>query len=68
MYFAMVADEPTGNLDLENSGNIMEILAGLAREDGYCVVVVTHDMDVAKAADVMYRMSDGRVEAAGEQQ
>lgn len=28
-------------------------------EDGYCVIVVTHDMDVANTADVMYRMTDG---------
>jgi putative ABC transport system ATP-binding protein len=54
-----LADEPTGNLDVANSGNIMEILSRLAHEEGYCVVVVTHDMDVAKTADVMYTMTDG---------
>ncbi len=56
-----LADEPTGNLDVNNSENIMEILSGLAHEDGYCVIVVTHDADVAKQADVMYRMSDGAI-------
>ena len=55
----ILADEPTGNLDVANSENIMEILKGLAHEDGYCVIVVTHDLDVAKASDIMYRMSDG---------
>lgn len=56
-----LADEPTGNLDVANSENIMEILSGLAHEDGYCVIVVTHDADVAKQADVMYRMTDGEI-------
>jgi putative ABC transport system ATP-binding protein len=55
----ILADEPTGNLDLENSENIMGILSGLAREDGYCVIVVTHDSDVADKADVIYRMRGG---------
>jgi putative ABC transport system ATP-binding protein len=54
-----LADEPTGNLDVENTGNIMLILSALAHEDGYCVIVVTHDMEVAENADLMYRMSDG---------
>ena len=55
----ILADEPTGNLDVENSDNIMEILCGLAHDDGYCVIVVTHDMDVADKADVIYKMRDG---------
>jgi putative ABC transport system ATP-binding protein len=58
----ILADEPTGNLDAENTGNIMDILESLAREDGYCVVIVTHDMEVAEKADVVYRMTDGVVE------
>ena len=62
----LLADEPTGNLDVTNTENIMEILSGLAHEDGYCVIVVTHDMDVAKAADVVYRMSDGVIMAGEE--
>ncbi len=57
----LLADEPTGNLDVANSENIMEILSGLAHEDGYCVIVVTHDMDVAKQADMIYRMTDGTI-------
>lgn len=57
----LLADEPTGNLDVANSENIMAILSGLAHEDGYCVIVVTHDMDVAKMADMKYRMSDGAI-------
>lgn len=55
----LLADEPTGNLDVANTGKIMEILGGLAHEDGFCVIVVTHDIEVANTADVMYRMTDG---------
>ena len=55
----LLADEPTGNLDAANTENIMALLSKLAHEDGYCVIVVTHDLDVAKAADVRYKMKDG---------
>ena len=56
-----LADEPTGNLDVENSDNIMALLQGLSREGGYCVVVVTHDIDIAEKADVMYKMRGGAI-------
>lgn len=55
----ILADEPTGNLDVANSKNVMEILHNLAHKEDYCVIVVTHDMDIAKVADVVYRMKDG---------
>ena len=55
----ILADEPTGNLDVENGEAVMGILRRLAHDDGYCVVVVTHDSDIADRADVMYRMKDG---------
>ena len=55
----LLADEPTGNLDVANTGVVMEILTGLAHKDGYCVIVVTHDMEVAEMADVVYRIKDG---------
>lgn len=55
----LLADEPTGNLDAANTLNIMEILKTLAHNDGCCVIVVTHDLDVAHSADVVFRMKDG---------
>ena len=55
----ILADEPTGNLDVANTDNIMEILESLAHDDGYCVIVVTHDLEVAEKADIIYRMKDG---------
>lgn len=57
----ILADEPTGNLDSANSRNIIEILCRLAHERNYCVVIVTHDMGVLDAMDVIYRMQDGLV-------
>ncbi len=57
----LLADEPTGNLDFENSAQIIGILKRLAREQGYCVVIVTHDVDVMDELDVIYRMRDGRL-------
>ena len=57
----LLADEPTGNLDGENSRNIVEILMRLAHEAGYCVVIVTHDPAIADASDRVYRMADGAV-------
>ena len=55
----LLADEPTGNLDSHNEKNIVEILKWLAHEEGYLVVVVTHNREVAAAADVEIIMRDG---------
>ena len=55
----ILADEPTGNLDYANTQNIIEILCDLAHKKGYCVIIVTHDSEVAEAADVAFRMRDG---------
>lgn len=55
----MLADEPTGNLDTENSRRIIDLLLDLAHSEGYCVVVVTHDPEIAARADKTYRIRDG---------
>ena len=57
----ILADEPTWNLDVENSRNIAEILCHLAHEMDYCVIIVTHDLAVAGLADIQVRMKDGRL-------
>jgi len=57
----ILADEPTGNLDTENGHIVMELLRGLAEEKGYCVIMVTHDLDLAAQADEILRMKDGRI-------
>lgn len=59
----ILADEPTGNLDSENSRNIVGILQKLAHEDGRCVILVTHDPAVAESADEVLPMRDGKLEA-----
>ena len=55
----LLADEPTGNLDGENTRIVMDILRRLAHEEGRCVIVVTHDPEVADTADLVLRMKDG---------
>lgn len=57
----LLADEPTGNLDVANTKNIMDILLHLTRMEDYCVIVVTHDMEVAEMADVVLKMRDGKL-------
>ena len=58
----LLADEPTGNLDEENTGYIFGILQKLAHEKNYCVIVVTHDLQAAQSADRVLRMRDGVLE------
>jgi len=55
----ILADEPTGNLDVANGDAVVEILKHLAHNQGYCVIVVTHNLEIAEVSDVVYRMSDG---------
>ena len=59
----LLADEPTGNLDTANSDNIFSILQSLAHDDGYCVVIVTHDLALADKADRVLELRDGAVKA-----
>ncbi|MDH4033849.1 MAG: ATP-binding cassette domain-containing protein, partial [candidate division Zixibacteria bacterium] len=57
----LFADEPTGNLDFENSRDIVALLTEL-NKDGLTVVMVTHDLELArKHAHQIYRMQYGRV-------
>jgi lipoprotein-releasing system ATP-binding protein len=56
----LLADEPTGNLDVENSQHIFSLLSDLARQRGHTVLVVTHNPDLAARADHILRMKDGK--------
>lgn len=58
----MLCDEPTGNLDSQNSARVVELFRALAHDQGRAVVCVTHDADVAAAADVQISMLDGRID------
>lgn len=57
----ILADEPTGNLDNENSKNIVNILVDLAHQYGKCVIIITHAAEVAEQADVIFKMDDGHL-------
>ena len=61
----ILADEPTGNLDTENSKQIIGLLHQLVQEERCCVLVVTHDMEIKKTADVIYNMDSGRLREEG---
>lgn len=53
----ILADEPTGNLDNDTAGEIIEILKKLAKERNKCVIVVTHSKEVANSADIILELS-----------
>jgi putative ABC transport system ATP-binding protein len=55
------ADEPTGNLDSDTSGEVLELLLQLNRENGQTFVVVTHDPEVGSVMDRIIQMEDGRI-------
>ncbi len=57
----ILADEPTGNLDSENSALILDILTRLAHEDGCCVIIVTHDLTIMTKTDKVFQIVDGRI-------
>ena len=57
----LFADEPTGNLDSATGDAIMEILNKLHRQEGVGVLMVTHEVELAKTADRLIRMLDGEV-------
>ena len=57
----LVADEPTGNLDSENGGRVLALLAELNRELGITILLATHAQEVAAAAGRVLRMRDGRL-------
>lgn len=57
----VLADEPTGNLDSRNSREIMALLRASNERDGQTLVVITHDEDIALAADRIISIEDGRL-------
>lgn len=58
----ILADEPTGNLDEETAQDITEILKESAHQMNKCVVVVTHSNELAKQADVVFRLKKGELQ------
>ena len=58
----VLADEPTGNLDSENTASLMELLTTL-NEEGTTVILITHDLEVAESAQRKITLRDGRVDS-----
>jgi putative ABC transport system ATP-binding protein len=58
----LLADEPTGNLDVETGAAILELLLAMSRAHATTLVVVTHDRDIAAKADTIIEMKDGRIQ------
>ena len=60
----ILADEPTGNLDEDTAAEITAILKDAAHTSGKCVVIVTHSNELAKEADVIFRLRKGDLQIA----
>lgn len=58
----LFADEPTGNLDGKTGRGIVELLLELNRERGTTLVIVTHDVDLARQTNRIVTLKDGRIE------
>jgi predicted ABC-type transport system involved in lysophospholipase L1 biosynthesis ATPase subunit len=57
----LLADEPTGNLDSENARIILELIIRIHREQKMTLVLVTHDLSIARLASRTIQMKDGRI-------
>ena len=57
----LLADEPTGNLDSENSAAVLKLIKDLNRRLGQTILMITHDADAASYADRIVKMKDGRI-------
>ncbi len=57
----ILADEPTGNLDPENAALISDLLYGVSEKYNKTLVIVTHDKEVAKKAQIIYRLQDKQI-------
>ena len=61
----ILADEPTGNLDLATGGEVMDLLFGLKERTGATLLLITHDRSLAKRCDRIVSLADGRIVSAG---
>ncbi len=57
----ILADEPTGNLDSKASTEIVELLRKSNREYNQTIIMITHNMDIAKIADRIIKIEDGKI-------
>lgn len=57
----ILADEPTGNLDTKSSEEIVELLKKSNRDYKQTIIMITHNMEIAKQADRIIKLEDGRI-------
>jgi putative ABC transport system ATP-binding protein len=57
----ILADEPTGNLDPETEGEILNIFKSLAKEENKCVIIVTHSKTIADGVDIVYELKKNKL-------
>ncbi|HMS31651.1 MAG TPA: ABC transporter ATP-binding protein [Candidatus Saccharibacteria bacterium] len=57
----ILADEPTGNLDSKTGRSIFQLLHNLSRDEETTVLVVTHDLEIARQADRVFRLENGKM-------
>lgn len=57
----VLADEPTGNLDSKSSDEVMSMLKMCNQSYGQTVIMITHNLDIAKQADRVITISDGKI-------
>ena len=57
----VLADEPTGNLDTQRSGEVLQLLSDICREHGTAVLLVTHDPQATLFTDHVYMLRDGQI-------
>jgi putative ABC transport system ATP-binding protein len=62
----VLADEPTGNLDLETGRQVIDLLDRMTRRAGRTMVMATHSPEVVGLADRIFRLQDGRLVDAPE--
>jgi putative ABC transport system ATP-binding protein len=61
----ILADEPTGNLDLATGAQVMDLLFDLKARTGATLLLITHDRSLAKRCDRIVSLADGRIVSAG---
>ncbi len=61
----ILADEPTGNLDSKNSKEIIELLKFSNKKYNQTLIIITHDMNIAKEADRIIKIEDGKISSDG---
>lgn len=57
----LLADEPTGELDHQTGGQIIDYLRSLTKEDQLTILMVTHNLELRKYADTQLQLIDGRL-------